>query len=189
MAIERTTLTATQELFPYSGIGELARDRSAIPRSELRFGVVGGALAVPTLGDQQQAFISLSLPFNFAHVIVDLTASVQADVAGEAISWPDTAVCNFFPQGGNYVYEIELVSGGEHVFSTGSGKEQRVYSPTQLPKVTMVPPAGQRNVFNMQLTASGIDGVAVDVDFFARFLTYDIAQANHYLVNSPQVIR
>ncbi len=189
MAIVRTTITPAAQLFSYSGLNlNQANDYS--PRGEVRFNFDGEAIALTGAGDNQQVFVDLRLPFNFAYIMSD---------GFVALDGPDASVNNFGlvahasfnnAAGGTITQSIPLqwTSAGDVVITTAA-KERKTYVNTLAATGVLVPEPGDQNALFWQITNGTANDAAYAAKGYFRFLQFDISQAYHFRVNSPVPVR
>lgn len=184
-----TNFTPTASYFPFAGKGALTRDRSDVPRAEVRFLENGAAVTLSGAGDDQRISVICDLPINFAYVISELHLKLSSVVNGVTVTWQDVASASF-RDGGSPQQRIPFEGSSTGVSGpTQDQKANRIYQFNNLPLVIWKMAPGAMG--NLQLTCHNIneEEPAVTMDFYARFLQFDLEQAIHYAPNVPTLTR
>lgn len=162
---------------------------SVIPRSELIFSIVSGAVAVEAGGDDQKLCVNANLPASNAYVLTDCSAGIfGADFA----DWDAAAELNLKDHQSSgsaaWRYNFEFVANGNtHSSSTNGGKLYQLNKP--LTKVFLARPGATDAALRFCIMNLTVDGSAMTFDFFARFLVFELNQALLWTVNTPTPIR
>lgn len=188
MAEVITTDTAILTGFPYAGITDLARDISDVPRREVRFAVIDGAIAAGGAGNTQTLRVNCLPEPNFAYVIIEAFANI--DIVGTN-NFQAEAVYSITDDRADIArtyFWFNQMSGTAAV--SAGGVKSKIYRAAQVPQLT-VTPAAEGDGMQLQFTFTNFveNDNAYTYDFFCRLLQYDIEQANHFAVNSPSPVR
>lgn len=186
MSIINTTFTPAARLNSFTGIGDLPRQqRSAIPRGEVFFIINGGDVTKGEVGDTQRSRIDCTLPRNFAYALV----GIHLNLYGVDITDWET-IANSYISNDIADFDVNVpivgVSPGPAVAS-GAGAMTYQFESFK----AIIVPRGADATPNLHIDISNYvtDGTAMITSIYARFLQYDIEQANHWEVNLPQLTR
>lgn len=190
MAIVTTTLDAKQYFFPYAGYVDADVAVSPIPRGEIRVHTLTpDSIPAPGAGNNQVLTISETLPANFAYVLMDFNLEVFTGTAG-TFNFPAQGDCRLtdsLTQGTSKVFApMGLTSEG--VGFRSNGVESRVYRLVERYKGTVVPQTTQGQLFGALYNSTAND-VSYSAILSARFLQYDVDQANYYGINNAIATR
>jgi hypothetical protein len=208
MSVVTTTVTVTPRITPFTGLSEMARERSGIARAEVVYSSKG-------LWDQAGAGNSRGLIFNwdldpdYGYVLMDCNALflIAADqLTMKASSWmqitqelPGTDEDQYYQleslpgrmnnSGGGVIGDMSAVDYNNLYPSgtdVGSMAFNMKYKPTGLlypfPQVSL-------------MSCSTVFGDFVNNEpqvgyrYYCRFLQYDITQGYNYIINSPALTR
>lgn len=188
MAVATTAFTPAAELFGLTNIPEsLYRDRANIPRQELEFNILNGTVDAEAGGDSQFITISCVLPVGFVYAWVGCNLGVTGSTVGDDFNKVAQAIFRDGVADANTKYRLWVPS--ELAVSTPNNTFQILsYVWRDLPNRILIP-ANDTGLLQVTLNNPVIDGSAATVQFSARFLVFDIVQAHHYLVSTPQLIR
>lgn len=189
MATVKTTITPTEFLFPWQGIDDLARDRSDIPRAELRFSAIESVIAASGVGDNQSIQVVCDLPVNFSYVLLELYLMIGGSGQTDDVTFTP-ALCSIVDNdSGARTYNINFDLARQQLQSS-SGSYFATYCTSKYPNLVIIP---QPTAGNAQLLVDLYNPVANDsaviANFYARFARYDISQAHHWQVNTPSLVR
>ncbi len=191
MAIVRTTITGVPQLFPYSGTGAIMQMQGERPRGEIRFNFDAVAVALTGVGDNQQVFVSLTLPQSYAYTIADAFFALTSEAAGTN-NFPNQGHASFNDRASgspiNQSVPLEFTSAGS-VGVTATDNARKTYNVGKVPQGLMVPQPGQNPAMFSQYTNTTANDAAYTAKGYFRFLQFDIDQAYHVLVNSPTPVR
>lgn len=151
----------------------------------------GTTVLDPGVGDNQAISILCRPPINFAYALVDLNLFVQSTLAG-TFNLPKgffTLFQDALTSAASTVVATLCVEAGTIVHGTGGAVDTFQYCLRDPFRQILTPaPGGQ-----VQLSMSMFNATADDVDYtvavYCRMLMYDIDQANHYAINTPQLVR
>lgn len=198
---------------PFTGIPELERQRSGIPRAEVIFSKRNDDWSDPGAGNTRQlvASISLDTSSNFGYVLMDCFARFRDDTYMRLSA---TAAVNIYP-GGDYfngdAITTNLVSDPDRSdpnSSTAIGSVQyraynTAFTDTGLgfamnfklaePKPTGIiypyESPGSSSLVEVVFGEEYQNGPDLKYDFYCRFLQFDVSQSYNYVVNTPQLMR
>lgn len=195
MAFVQTVLTPEPRIFGFAGLPENVQDRSAVPRAEVVFSEIGAGVTaqipVATGGDTQGLFLRFTLPLGFAYALTYVSLFLDG---ADCADWDDVAIG--FLQDDNVV-GIRSIRAGFAMRSYGEtgdavASSLKVWEASNhLPDILALPQpqAAQGVSVICQISNQVADGTAMNVDAYARFLMYDVAQAHNYAVNTPTLVR
>ncbi len=189
MAIVRTTITPAAQLFSYSGMN-LNQANDYAPRGEVRFNFDGEAIALTGVGDNQQLFIDLRLPANFAYIMSDGFVALDSEADGTN-NFPNVAHASFNDAAGGVITQsipLQWTSAGA-VIITSTSKERKTYVNDKAATGVLVPQIGAVDALFYQQTNTTANDAAYAAKGYFRFLQFDISQAYHFRVNSPVPVR
>ncbi len=192
MATVQTDLTPEIIYTGYGGVPDTNRDVSYIPRGHLTAHIFGGVVPLSGIGDNQLVRIDAVLPINYAYAIVDLQVSIVAD-SGLTMGFMDSGLCRWenVSSGGSrdIVIDFELQGGNDVTMGTGPtvaraygpvGGSKEIFNSILVSHVNGLGPALLTQFFN--LTANDI---AYSVQYYAKFLQFDVLQVSNWEVNAP----
>lgn len=191
MATELTTIAPEALLFPYSGLDDPSRELSIVPRQEVRFIDKGTTVPDPGVGDNQAVSVLCLPPPNFAYALVDLNLFVQSSLAG-TFNLPKgffTLFQDALTSAASTVVASLCVEAGVIVHSTGGAVDTFQYCLRDPFRQIMVPQPGNQVSLGMSMFNPTADDVDYTVAVYCRMLMFDINQANHYSINTPQLVR
>lgn len=188
MATTATIFAPTPRFFPYAGIDDNQKAITGIPRGEIAFSIIAGAVTVAAAAEFQSIAVTCLPPPSYAYVVREIFASYSAD---DADDWSGCGLGNLSDAEAagarlnTMIYEM---------FANGAIDLETVFlrnwTPQQLPKQVVYPTVPNGSIFSQNTFANPVaDGSAGTFTFNARFLQFDIAQANHYAVNYPLPVR
>ncbi len=186
MATTTTTTDPDPVYFPFTGLEKgPSRIASPYPRGQVTFSTPSVAITVAAGGADQAWRINMILPIGYAYVLVEVHLMIQGAIADLA-GW-DT-VFNGEINLTNPVRAIAFdgISLGD-TFST-SALDRRVFTFPDLPKDIIISDDGTAQA-GFRIGDHTTDDGAMTGIVFGRFLQYDVEQAHHYLVQTPQLIR
>lgn len=188
MAIITSDFDPEATPFPYAGMPDIVGQRTGIPRGEVAFNVDGGSVTLAGVGDTQRANVTCTLPGGYAYVLRETFLSMTAiDVE----DWDDVGFGSFQDAEQSTVRKnrmlFQLVSAGAVNITTA---KRRCWDYTILPKQVLYPASATEGAVYIATIINAVtNGAAGNLVFNARFLQFDIEQANHYSVNSPMPTR
>lgn len=182
-------LDLTPEIQPYTGLGQLTQDRSAIPRAEVFVGGLDIDITAGGVGNTQRFTLGMHLPRNFAYVLAEINVVIEVE-AGLAMTWDAYGageLSNGPDQDRSHATPISLESPG---VSDSTGNPRRIYTAPHPPKYLVLPPENKPGpYFALVWGNSTTDAPAAVSSFLIRFYQYDVEQAHHFAVNSPSLTR
>lgn len=188
MALISTNFTPVVQYFPYTGIADVARtERSAIPRAEIVFAQIDGAVTISGVGDTQRINVNMNLPRNYAYALVDANIAVTGV---DALQWATTVAMAVFNDLAAVTQKVHLQGVSNGLLNTGADS-RKSYTFATLTKQIIKPLVGSASsVFaQVQLSNNTTDQTAMEVDFFFRWFQFDIDQALHFAVNQAILVR
>ena len=196
MALQTTTITPTPAFFPFAGLGQLDRDRSAVPFGQIRY---AEEFSVPTpgAGNNQRCVIDMDLPQNAAWVLAEISLEFYGDSAtsvrmGEALAGNSARAELQVTDSGSgtdrqFRWNGELVSDAQAQF--GDAVYYRVYTPLTLPKMVLLPPRGQAAQVTLDVYNPTANDQAYTGNVYCRLLGYQVDQTYHWQPNTPLLTR
>jgi len=193
-----TTITAFTPFgpqFPFTGLSDDRQELTELPRSEITFNIKNGAIvAGGGVDDDQLLNIMCVLPVNFAYVLVDihmqLFSSAVLDNA-DIDDWDATAEASVIESSefsdADALWYQQGISNGT-LLALDDIQARRIWTFDRLMRKVIVPKTTNA-VLTVNVGNNTPDGAAAKVNFQARFLVYDIAQAHHVWVNNPSLVR
>ncbi len=189
MAIEQTSLSPLPTIFPFLGLDQLGLDRSNVPRAEVIYSGILQVVAASGVGDTQRLDITCELPQNFSYAMAECHIDITT-AAGTLNTWNDDGIL-FLVDANNPARSI-FVSSPLHsqgVIDTEM-TPKHVYNLENIMKGVLVPPPnsiGAKVGLTFNNTTEG--SVAATTSFYIRLYQFDIEQAHHFAVNTPDLIR
>jgi len=197
MAIIQQFFTPVINKFGFQGLSTAGQERSAVPRQELFYVVEEEEIDPQAAPDGVQVFMNCSLPFGFSYAITDITMSIFHDIQDD---WKTAAICTVrddnLPDNRTYLTHYDAESAGTVQFPGGSppnlDRVLQAWTWKKFPSWIIIPQ--ENSVAHITLTTStedndpgGFEGGTFNA--LVRVLQYDVAQAHHFEVNTPLLIR
>lgn len=192
MATVTTTLTPVQQYFSFTGYRDPQAVSSVDARAQVLAFIDAGDIAATGAGDNSRMLIDITLPQNFAWVMMDYCLQIQAATATPTVFNWDAQGQLFIADGAtglsNFAAPVGLTGSGE--FSTAAtARLMQIYKPF-CPYSAIVNPVPGTSVFcRADFFNSTANDAAYKINLLARFLAYDITQVTDQAVNSPTPIR
>lgn len=198
---------------PFTGIPELERQKSGIPRAEVIFSKRDATWSGPGAGNNRQllAAMNLDTSSNFGYVLMDCFAGFYD---GTHMNMAATAAVDIFPGGDVFSGDripTQMQSEGDRsdsAASTAIGDIQyprynsafadttqshcmifRLVEPKPTGIIYPYEAPGASSLVNVTFGEEILNGADYKYDFYCRFLQYDVSQAYNYVPNTPQLTR
>lgn len=160
-----------------------------MPRSEIIYAGENEIVTLGGVGDEQRLDITCDLPQNFSYALAELHADIST-AGGTTNTWDVDAIAFIVDATGpdrTVNVSMPVTAGG---VVDDIVLPRRVYKLENPMKAVLVPPPNSTGAklgitFNNDVQGA----VGALVTFFIRFYQYDIEQAHHYAVNTPNLIR
>jgi hypothetical protein len=216
MATIVTTAPLTERYEPFTGLPELQRSQSGIPRAQVLYVARTASWSAPGAGnDRQLQFdISLDTNSNYGYVLTDCFVRVENQAVAGTVECSAIGAVDIFP-GGNITSSPWIatrlvaapsrqnVAGNTAIgtidadfynsaFVEPGGTGMRfVLQENDKPKGIIYPYSnvGAASYVRIVIGESAINGGVYLYDFYARFLQYDIDQSYNFVINTPQLTR
>ncbi len=188
MAVDTEIFTPDGKFFGLTGVDQPRSTLSAIPRQELFFDLVNQAVAVPEAGDSQLVEIICFLPIAFAYVLTEVFCGITG---ADSNDWSSRISLNLHDgqDSSTDTYRLLWQSEASSDQLVGSVVVRSWNCPKyNIPNRVVIPRATGAE-FKVHANNATVDGTAQSLQFGCRFLVFDIAQAHHFLLNTPQLIR
>jgi len=210
MALVTTTVVPDLRLTPFTGISEVARERSGIARAEVVYTAVGTWPATGA-GDNRSISFNFELDPAYGYVLMDANAAFikYADDKNSMEATGVMQISTVSASGGEESQWYSYISNSARQTSAGN---TAIGSIGANDYNTMFPITGNNSiiVFTMETKPTallfpfpGVDAMACTsmfgehkaqegsqaYRFYMRFLQYDIVQGYNYIVNSPIMTR
>lgn len=193
MAIVVTTVTPDASPFAWNDLPSSQSALTDVPRREIRYMSFNENVAAGGAGNNQLVASYLVLPAGYAYALVDLYVSLENRTAGAVNNFDDVGSVTFqdaiVDLDRHIEFPFDVISNGSASVSTDN-KRVKSYVPTVMPKLVMK--SGSANE-QCQLLVFVYNPTPNDYQYhfnlFARFLQYDVSQANHWSVNTPTLTR
>jgi len=182
-----TTTVLPPVPFMFTGLETLpVQDSSRLPRGRIDFLNSSVTIAEGAL-EGQIWIVSCTFPEAYAYVIQEIHCGVAGAIAAIA-NW-DTAALGGFTDTDNKLIPFDGTNvAGVTAISTAN--DQRMYTFDVPPKSIIVADTGPTGTLcTITMSNHTIGDVAVSGTFFMSAMMYDIEQAHHVLVNTPQLVR
>lgn len=190
MATVTTTITPEVNVLPLAGYAEPAANRSYWARGLVFAKSRDETIAASGVGDNQNVNVTLSLPVNFAYVLLDHNVGLVRNTAGATNNFNNDAALSMFNAvaSGDRTIDIPLGSyaNGEAVASALGVKNYKAWSTWSFPIQAVS--GSQVTLIWENYNETANDG-AYKADVAITLLQYDIEQINHVGVNSPVPVR
>jgi hypothetical protein len=210
MALIQTDFTPALKYIPYTGLSALERSQSGIARAELQYYAVNQSWASPGAGNSRLLKTQITLPNGFGYVITDCMADVTA--LNTKVSSEATAQLQIQPSGvlgPNVIVNMASTPGRQLATATTPIGDipARDYNSTypswrgdygsittflaDKPTFLLYDYEDGRNdsLVSFTIGEENLNGSAYSVQFFIRFLQFDVDQSYNYVLNSPQLTR
>ncbi len=186
MATTTTTTAPDPEIFSFSGLPGLQDlERSWYPRGYLSFEDGSVAITVAGAGEDQVWRINCVLPIGYAYILEDVHIWMQgtlADLAG----WDSVMNGELIFDDPLRTIQFDGVTTGDTFATTTI--DRRVWTFPDLPKAIVVASDAISQV-GFRVGNHTTDDAAMAGGVFVRFLQFDIEQAHHVRIHTPQLVR
>lgn len=193
MAITTTTVTVPSRYFPWRAPRE--EGRTDIPRGELLFSAVEQTITAGGVGNEQQLFVAINFPVNFAFAISEFRVAIDS-AAGNTNNFETMGACvvkGTSAATGLYEYwaKMNAVAAAGGTFDAATFQEAMIYdlgedAPKMMIKADEANQNGQIRAWFRNLTQND---AAYEANIFCRCLVYDVSQAYDWRSNSPILTR
>ncbi len=190
MATTQTAFAPAPIVSPFTGLGTLSETvRASSPRSEVTYSILAGAVTVGAVGEDQRVFINCILPINFAYVVVDCFVRL---LTADAADWGvvgELSCADSDSSDRTFLASQEMISSG--TIDVPSTTISRVWNAAHplLRTVMLKAPASAATRCAVSISNASLAGTAGTLDFYMRFLQFDVEQTHHVGVNWPQLTR
>lgn len=188
MAVVSTSFTLDAVRLPLiAPVGEPDIWWSNYPKAELVFVLFGAPVTLATGGDTQNLTITCPLPVSYAYTLADVTMLIHG---ANADDWYEAALLELVDKtpvptwGLDMQFQSTAIGGLGNTPNTSRNYGLQVQPPGKTLLATS-PGAG----LTMVVTNDVIDGSALQVNFYARFLQFDLNQGFRTSINSPVLTR
>ena len=211
MALVTTTVSPTVTDIPFTGISEMARERSGIARAEVIYSAYGTWPATAA-GDNRSISYSFSLDNDYGFVlmessvafiqsgqypkmeatgVMEVTSSLgpgASDIASQWYPYVNHPARQGYP-GDTAIGSITANTWNSLYPITGSNGIM-VFCLDPKPNGVLYP-YSQRNTIDVvaMFGEEATEEPSLAYRFFCRFLKYDVVQGYNYVVNSPSLTR
>lgn len=156
--------------------------------------VVNQAIPTPGAGNNQYVICKLQPPKNFAYVLMDIFVGLNAGSTSTTNNW---SVMNYVIQddssGANRRFRIagDLTTQGKGFLGSSAIFALKTWClPAGCrPSLMIIPPRGAQPEVAITAYNETAADIAYEANVYARFLQYDIDQANYFAPNTPLLIR
>lgn len=155
------------------------------PKAELVYNIQDGGITVAAAGEDQALVVSCALPDSFAYVLQDLTMTIKA--ATDIADWRLAALAKL-KDATAAIWELDMKFEGGSLMGIPAALLRTYGLTIEPPQKTLLAIAGGATL-TITLDNPVIDGEAAEVDFFARFLQFDLNQGFRTSVNTPILTR
>jgi len=188
MATTATIVSPEATPFPYRGMPDIVGQATGVPRGEISFSEPDGDITVAAAAEFQRLDVRCCLPIGYAYVFREMHLS---------LSGADSNDWSLFGHGTFGDAETAGIRENSMLFEFASRgvipietNPRITYSYVNLPKQVVLPVSNAEGpIAILSIINPVADGTLMKFIFSARFLQFDIEQANHYAVNSPLPVR
>ncbi len=186
MATTTTTTDLTPEYFAFSGLPPLeSLENSPFPRGYTVFEDSSVAITVAGAGEDQIWRIEADLPIGYAYVLVEAHVQLQGAIADLA-GW-DTAMGGEIVSPGRSIPFDGLASPDSDIMAT-TALDRRIFSFPDLSTTILIAEDTTATMI-LRIGNHTTDDGAMTGSVFIKFMTYDIEQAHHFQIHTPQLVR
>lgn len=155
------------------------------PRAEYRSTISGGVIPASGAGDDRQVNVSVTPPMNFAYVLAACTFVVISPVGGTTgftTAYSDIQI-NSDP--------IRYVPCGIEHYTTSTLQQYVEFNQFSVtpPKEVFLPDVNQTVSLGLNVLDPLLNQAECFLHLHCRWLQYDVTQAHHIMVNTPQLVR
>lgn len=193
MATTATVLNITPIIVPLIGPAPL-QDlwNTLIPQFESIHSVFATTIAAAAAGEDQSFKVTCTLPGGFAYALVDWSMHMVEAEVGDVDDWDSNAKL-FLRDGTTGATSKWTMDQGAsrvvyHTNATLDAATYKMFNPSPLQKL-IIPSAADGAQLKFNTFNVTIDGGPITVDWFSRFLVYDLNQAYRAIVNTPVPVR
>lgn len=157
-----------------------------VPRSELVFSALGFAITLSGVGDDQRVIINCDLPSGFAYVLMEASLSIDG---AEADEWDTNAFCSLADSAADVTAKWKKCLHAPGLLGNSAATSfTRCYVVSAASKIILPGPGltGRLQLRTMNLTTNkaALVGTA-----YARFLLFDVNQAQFNAIHTPVPVR
>lgn len=189
MPTTTTTLTPLAKIIPYIGPAP-SQDlwNTVIPRAEIIFSEIATVVTAAAAGEDQLLLVTCTLPEGFGYVLRDFSMRMADTEVGDTADWEDNGDLQLQDGPGNststWIHSMGIEKEVVSASATLSAGIYRLWGNT-LSKV-LIPTGGGLVMLTRNLT---IDGGPMFLNYFARFLQFDLNQTYRAILNTPIPVR
>ncbi len=208
MSLVTTTVSPTVRITPFTGLSEVARERSGIARAEIVYSAFGLWPATGA-GDHRGIIFSWDLDNDYGHVLMDCSANFIESanhVEMEAAAWMEITTDLTSDSERQYYPLVNYPSRASDtptqaigdlptenynaLYPSGTDAGSMAFIMNTKPTGLLWPFPGVGSISCATVFGDQAQqNPAIAYRFFCRFLQYDITQGYNYVVNSPRLTR
>ncbi len=189
MATITTALTPTATRLAFIGPAPTIEQwETPIPQAEIAFIEQNAAVIISGVGDNQLISIVAALPRGFAYILAEANMNLNS---ADVDAWQDSARFRIKDAGSGPRWTVhQRFEASANVINNATSSFNKVYelvhTPVQKVIIGDLDAAPELVIQVMNLTT---DQAAGTLDFFCRFLQFELNQAYHWAVNTPWPVR
>lgn len=187
MATTTTSFTPTPLVLPFAGARpNPSQDQSIIPNSEVIFRVNSGSIDLSGVGDVQRAIVDCLLPPGWGYLMTDWACSLADTVAGDTADWDDEAQLLLRDSSTSEVWRYTMGCSKPALgFSASTTLKSAAFAIRgPLLEKFIIPSVGSAQLFFSSFNLV-TNQAAMVIQYFARFIRYDVNQAYNWPINTP----
>ena len=191
MALVLTDFVPQPHVLPWQGPSETLREKTIYPRAEVRFALSDAAIAPTGAGDNQGLAIDCRTPRNFAYVLAEFYMKITA-LSGSVVNFEMPAITISDSNAGDNNYDLPIqpsIQMGKTL--SNIAVQSYVLEKGKIPNTILIPPSNSSGVANLSLRAynATANDIGYQLDFYGRFIQFDITQAFSAPINTPTLTR
>jgi len=189
MATTATTFNPAPTRTPFISQG-IDLVGTPVPRAELRFAIVGDEITAAASGESQSCLVVCSLPKGYAYYFMGCEIDLLETEAGDVVGW--NADWRTYLLSSDTTGALRSLSGikctGCVPYYWSAALKGRIYQAAPIQRI-IIPVYDTGAKYQCQNVNVALDGGPVTTYFTATFLQFDLNQAFHYALNTPQPVR
>jgi len=188
MATDTITVVPRVSRFGFTGIGDVASERTKLPRAEIQYTLVAEPIAASGAGDDRRVTMQLFPPPNFAYVIAELECVIYG--ANNVDCGFNTGYCAV-PHNiaGVATKSVPFPLANMTTAKLQDFPQHQTFFATDLPNEIFFGLPGETYFIVANFMDPTNAGPAATMHFNMRLLQYDISQVHHVAANTPTLVR
>lgn len=189
MAVITTTLAPEPDYFPLVGIQDQPQQQSYLPKGLMLFaiGEVSANIPASGAGDSQFLIVNCELPRGFAYALQDCHFDIQGT---DADAWLPATRVTLSSNATTALARTFIMTEVQSIGVAAIGTNLRTYGLVNPMKSLMIVESkAAAGHFGILITNETLNQSAITFHMYVSLVQYNIEQAHHVRVNTPQIVR